>query len=202
MGKRGKFGWPTNISLSDSCKDFISSLLRIDIKKRMDTDSALKHELISTKGKALDAYFGDSHLNQINAFSTANKLQKILIDSVLSEMEQKEKKTLLTALRDVNMNGNGIIDENDVINYVLMHDQWNKETNTNLNVYGICSKEENDIFSKNVMKKSGNPEKYLEKLDVEGLLDEIYEEVNDEEEYYSLDMMYDGNDDEIILDAF
>merc|ERR1712154_447798 len=168
MGKRGKFGWPTNISLSDSCKDFISSLLCIDIKKRMDTDSALKHEWISTKGKALDAYFGDSHLNQINAFSTANKLQKILINSVLSEMDQKEKKTLLTALRDVNMNGNGRINENDIINYVLMHDQLNKGTNTNLNVYGICSNKEDNEHSEvlNISQKD------LDKIDVDGMLDE------------------------------
>ena len=31
--KSGKFSWPKNVILSDSCKDFISSLLTLDINK-------------------------------------------------------------------------------------------------------------------------------------------------------------------------
>ena len=93
--KRGKFGWPINVQLSDSCKDFISSLLEMDTDKRLSADEALKHPWIALKGAATNTDFGDSHLNQIQLFSTANKLQKILINAILSEMDKNEKKILL-----------------------------------------------------------------------------------------------------------
>lgn len=121
--RSGKFKWPKDIHLSESCKHFISSLLCTNPHKRLNAKEALSHEWISQKGKASHTYFGALHLNHIQLFSTANKLQKVMINAVLMDMDKKEKQLLLKAVRDLNMNANKIINENDIINYILMHDE-------------------------------------------------------------------------------
>ena len=165
--KRGKFAWPHNVNLSDSCKNFISHLLETNVDKRFDAKQALNHEWIHEKGKALSIDFGDGHLNEIVSFTTANKLQKILLNAILSEMDKKEKRILLTALRDLDMNGNKEINETDIINYVLMH----KSSANQLNAYGINA----DLHSKSYYQKL-KPNMIMENVDIDGILDEINEE--------------------------
>lgn len=101
--KKGTFEWPKNVTLSASCKHFIAGLLCPDLEQRFDCAMALEHEWIALKGKALDVYFGDFYMNQITMFSTANKLQKILIEAVFREMEESERRWLLKAVRDWNL---------------------------------------------------------------------------------------------------
>ena len=120
--KQGKIKWPKNTAnLSKSCKDFISSLLCVDISKRLDCSEALNHEWISEKHKASNDCFGDAYLQQIELFSTANKLQKILLNAVFTEMNKKEKQKLLKTLRGLDKDGNGCLNKNDIINHILIN---------------------------------------------------------------------------------
>mmetsp|Transcript_70473 Transcript_70473/g.63282 ORF Transcript_70473/g.63282 Transcript_70473/m.63282 type:complete len:347 (+) Transcript_70473:1-1041(+) len=99
-------------------------------------------------------------------------------------MDKTEKKVLLTALRDLDMNGDGRVNENDIINYILMHGdintkQDNAETKAKkfmshvkqLSSYGIIG----DGLGINP-KQSDLSHISLHEIDIEGILDEIDEE--------------------------
>eukprot|EP00485_Elphidium_margaritaceum_P019926 CAMPEP_0202728722 /NCGR_PEP_ID=MMETSP1385-20130828/185768_1 /ASSEMBLY_ACC=CAM_ASM_000861 /TAXON_ID=933848 /ORGANISM="Elphidium margaritaceum" /LENGTH=539 /DNA_ID=CAMNT_0049394973 /DNA_START=1257 /DNA_END=2876 /DNA_ORIENTATION=- len=117
--KRAAYDWPSNIQLSDSCKDFISKLLQKDIEKRMSVDEALQHEWIVGHDSLSSINFGDCYLSQIQLFLRANKLQKVLMNSALAEMKESDKRLLWQALRDLDLNGSGKVAKDDLINYIL-----------------------------------------------------------------------------------
>ena len=104
------------MTLSDSCKSFISGLLCLNVNDRMDCKQALSHEWIS-KGKASTDHFDAAYLFQIKLFSRANKLQQILIHSVFSEMDKDEKHQIMADIRDIDINGG--MEETEIINYIL-----------------------------------------------------------------------------------
>ena len=98
--------------------------------------------------------FGDSHLNQIQLFSTANKL-KILIVQYCQRWINREK--ILLTLRDLDTNGSKIINENDIINYILMHGDINankllqKQRQRNLCI--VLNNYHHMVFATNMEKK-------------------------------------------------
>ncbi len=111
----GTLKWPQSVRLSASCKHFVGGLLCRNVSARMSCAEALEHEWIAEEGKASNADFGASYLSEITLFSTANKLQKVLIEAVFVGMELSERRWLLSTLQSVR----GQIDGNDAIDYIL-----------------------------------------------------------------------------------
>lgn len=101
-----------NVKLSEPCKDFIQKLLRRDPRFRMSARQALTHEWIANSNeKADNKPLGKHILSGIKAYQESNKLQRILADAILSEMNMDEKKLVLSRIED----------RNDVINYLIQY---------------------------------------------------------------------------------
>ena len=110
--KIGKYSYPKNCNLSNECKNFISNLLELDTKKRMSCQEALKHKWIIQQHDTDDHYDNDDdddekkinnndnflHLEKLKQYDYGNKLKQILINGILSELDDKEKTLLNEAL--------------------------------------------------------------------------------------------------------
>jgi len=86
----GNFQWPKNVRLSADCKSFIKCILDPDWRRRADADTALKHKWLRQMevGDRLDGRL-------MEKVRSAGKLQKLLVHSVLQEMDDGEKTALL-----------------------------------------------------------------------------------------------------------
>eukprot|EP00485_Elphidium_margaritaceum_P016065 CAMPEP_0202728460 /NCGR_PEP_ID=MMETSP1385-20130828/185637_1 /ASSEMBLY_ACC=CAM_ASM_000861 /TAXON_ID=933848 /ORGANISM="Elphidium margaritaceum" /LENGTH=623 /DNA_ID=CAMNT_0049394709 /DNA_START=25 /DNA_END=1897 /DNA_ORIENTATION=- len=126
--KCGQYDWPQNIKLSDLCKDFISKLLEKDIDKRMSVGEALQHEWIFGQDALSSINFGEHHCSRIRLLLQANKLEKVLLDAILSDMDTKEQPQLLQGLV---RNDSDTSAEHDMINYILCHGNIPQELDDN-----------------------------------------------------------------------
>ena len=110
--KLGQFDWPRNVKLSDDCKSFIRAALHPNWRKRMDADAALKHKWLRNM-ELVDRL--DSRL--MEKVKSAGKLQKLLVHSVLAEMDDSEKTTLLHRMESLE----GMENPQEVTAYILNH---------------------------------------------------------------------------------
>eukprot|EP01083_Nonionella_stella_P110334 322767_1 len=93
--------WPTNIVLSAECKDFIAALLNRNAHQRMSIKQALQHKWITMDiEKVSDKYLGEQVMIGIHKIVETNKLQKILADAILEEMDEKEVQMLMANIKD------------------------------------------------------------------------------------------------------
>ena len=103
--RNGKFEWPTNVNLSDECKDFISCLLCINTEKRLNAEDALEHEWIikylekpskchfnynSLNNFDLDMFLSKLHQNEIHSYET-DIYDDQDIEIVLNEIEKENE---------------------------------------------------------------------------------------------------------------
>ena len=193
--KQTKLSWPSTVTLSASCKDFIQGLLCKDVSQRMDCAAALQHEWIADKAKARSVSLGEGYLENVRLFTRANQLQRIMLNAVLREMKQKEQRVLLKALRALDLERDAQkgsstgreskIYRDDVINYVLLHGQMDGD--------GLKLK-----FNDNYAELDSMTHLSLHGIhhDIDGILEEIEEEesVCDVEGYEDEDKEDDGED--------
>ena len=103
IGFNDKFlqdSYPKNIHLSNECKDFISKLLNKNVHKRLSIKQALQHEWITNIHHVSDKPLGSPVMAGLTEIVTTNKLQKILADAILSEMDENEIKILMENIKD------------------------------------------------------------------------------------------------------
>eukprot|EP00486_Rosalina_sp_Unknown_P007151 CAMPEP_0201573756 /NCGR_PEP_ID=MMETSP0190_2-20130828/17779_1 /ASSEMBLY_ACC=CAM_ASM_000263 /TAXON_ID=37353 /ORGANISM="Rosalina sp." /LENGTH=486 /DNA_ID=CAMNT_0048001089 /DNA_START=47 /DNA_END=1507 /DNA_ORIENTATION=+ len=112
----GKFSWPSNIKLSSSCKNFIRSLLQLDCHKRLSPQQALRHPFLT--GKASDEHLGNQYLQNIGDFYSGNVLKKMIINNMIVDMGREEKKILIRAFREIDLDRNGFIEKEEIIAYL------------------------------------------------------------------------------------
>ena len=125
--KHGQFDWPRNVKLSEDCKSFIRALLHPNWRKRLSAESALRHKWLRQM-EVVDRL--DSRL--MDKVKSAGKLQKLLVHSVLAEMDDTEKTTLLHRMESLD----GMENPQEVTAYILNH-RLSVYQNPNMNVHGM-----------------------------------------------------------------
>ena len=107
------------MQLTDSCADFMKRLLCHDIEKRLSASEALKHEWISG-GKASTHCLATDVLQNLTKFNFDNKLQYVLVNCILSELEGDDKQVLSKGLLSLNRE-TSVMDNASVVEYLLLH---------------------------------------------------------------------------------
>jgi len=111
--------FPHRSHLTASCKDFIRKLLCHDVRRRLTAQQALKHPWISGNG-ASNEFFSTDYLKSLRKYNFGNKLQQILVNAILSGLDDEQQSVLSRGILALNqqlasMNGNNIVD------YLLLH---------------------------------------------------------------------------------
>ena len=112
-----KIVFPGNITAS--CKDFITKLLCHNPQKRLSATEALKHEWIAGLSASTEHLHNDV-LDSLKQYHYNNKLQNILINAILTEMEQEEQEILSKGLITMNRQESQV-DGTSVVDYLLLH---------------------------------------------------------------------------------
>ena len=94
---RSQVRFPSTIKLSESCKDFILSLLKKNPADRLSAEQALKHAWITGekfRGAAAsdDSGVGEEVLQNLATFGTANKLKQLIVKTVAANLDRKHRK--------------------------------------------------------------------------------------------------------------
>ena len=112
--KRLRF--PHSLSLTDSCKDFITSLLCDDVEKRLSAEDALKHPWIADDAAASE----NLAIDALKRFHYRSKLIKILVNAVLHELSEEDQELLSNGLLNLNREVDVMNDE-QVLEWLLLH---------------------------------------------------------------------------------
>jgi len=112
----GKFSFPSEVKLSKVCKSFIRSLLQLDCSKRADPAQALAHPFLT--GKASEDNLGAQYLQNIGDFYSGNVLKKMIVNNMIVDMGREEKKILIRAFREIDLDRNGYIERDEIIVYL------------------------------------------------------------------------------------
>ena len=112
----GKFSWPSEIKLSRVCKNFIRSLLQLDCHKRLSPSQALKHPFLT--GKASNENLGKQYLQNVGDFYSGNVLKKMIINNMIVGMDRDQKKILIRAFREIDLDRNGFIERDEILAYL------------------------------------------------------------------------------------
>eukprot|EP01084_Bolivina_argentea_P023963 44750_1 len=112
----GKYPWPRDVKLSRPCKNFIRCLLQLDCHKRMSPSDALKHPFLT--GDASEVSLGSAYLQNIGDFYSGNVLKKMIVNNMIVDMGRDEKKILIRAFREIDLDRNGFIERDEIITYL------------------------------------------------------------------------------------
>jgi len=96
-----KLYYPSRAVLTDSCRDFIESLLCDDPAQRMSSTEALQHEWIAGNTASTRSLANDC-LESLRRYQYNNKLQSILVNAILSEMNAEDQRILTKDFTNLN----------------------------------------------------------------------------------------------------
>ena len=113
----GKFTWPSEVKISRVCKNFIRSLLQLDCHKRSSPMQALQHPFLT--GGASEESLGSKYLQNIGDFYSGNVLKKMIVNNMIVGMGREEKKILIRAFREIDLDRNGYIEKNEIVEYLV-----------------------------------------------------------------------------------
>ena len=119
IAKDKKIKYPKGLQLTDACKDFISKLLCDNIDKRYDTHEALLHPWINGEA-ASKKNLSKQVMNCMRKYNYNNKLQDILVNALLSELDHEQEEVLIHGLLTMNKEKSNV-DSNSVVDYLLLH---------------------------------------------------------------------------------
>ena len=128
LGKiiKGDIHWPSSIRLSDSCKNFIISLLRKDPRKRMSAKEALRHNWIRKEGPKHNEHLGDDFIANISKFQSASRLKRLIVTAMVRDMTDHDKQIIARAFHELDTDKNGYVDKAELITYLLSTGDLNR----------------------------------------------------------------------------
>ena len=119
--KLGKFTFsdPVWAGISDSAKDFITSLLTRDQDKRPSAEEALTHQWIQQANEAqkesVKADVAVSALTNLQSFNAQSKLQQATFAFIASQLLSKqEKEQIDKVFRAMDVNGDGKLSKDEI----------------------------------------------------------------------------------------
>lgn len=99
--------------LSDESKDFVSKLLVLDPKQRMDSDAALKHPWFKEKAKLSARRPSEALMRKVEdnllAYKDTSALQKVALNVIAHKSSTAEIVQLRKAFKAFDSEKNGII---------------------------------------------------------------------------------------------
>lgn len=121
--KLGKFSFndPVWKSMSETCKDFISSLLTLDQSKRPSAQEALKHDWLTQAAQAqlqnIDTNIAMNALTNLTSFNAQSKLKQATYAFIASQLLSKqEKEQIDKVFRAMDVNGDGKLSKEEIKN--------------------------------------------------------------------------------------
>ena len=118
--KIGKFSFPHEEwdSVSQMAKDFITTLLEYNPKKRPSALEALSNIWITTyKNSNVDKKLSINCLNNMRHFHTERKLQQASLTYIVNNLLSKEEKNeLLSIFQKFDTNGDGVLSREEITN--------------------------------------------------------------------------------------
>jgi calcium-dependent protein kinase len=119
--KSGKFSFadPVWATISESAKDFISTLLTLDQNKRPSAEQALKHPWIVEANKlSLESVSSDMAMNaltNLQSFNANSKLKQATYAFIASQLLNKqEKEQIDKVFRAMDINGDGKLSKDEI----------------------------------------------------------------------------------------
>ncbi|ETO22471.1 Protein kinase domain containing protein [Reticulomyxa filosa] len=112
---RGVVRFPNTIKLSESCQNFILSLLQKDPQARMSAKEALQHPWIT--GEQADAY-GEEILLNVAALGKSSKLKQLIVTTVASNLDNKHRKEYENQFKAIDKNQDDLIDWEDAEKFI------------------------------------------------------------------------------------
>jgi calcium-dependent protein kinase len=129
--KRGKFIFPEEEwdQISKQAKDLITKMLTLDRFKRPTAEELLKHEWFSTKQEKINLIENQKYIENLYKFNIKSKILNAIFLFFLNYYETTEdKKELLKAFEEIDVNGNGVITKDELLAYYKeIHPLMNNE---------------------------------------------------------------------------
>eukprot|EP01083_Nonionella_stella_P314926 1136156_1 len=88
----------------------------IVINELMSPSDALKHPFLT--GDASEVSLGSAYLQNIGDFYSGNVLKKMIVNNMIVDMGRDEKKILIRAFREIDLDRNGFIERDEIITYL------------------------------------------------------------------------------------
>jgi len=122
IGKKiraGKYRWPKMCKASQSVRDLVSNLLKVDPLRRLTAEQALKHPWTTGADAPQDKMDGEVFAN-LDAFTNMCKLKKAVANVLHNQMTGDQKKQVMGIFKEYDTNGDGRLDANE-INKLMDH---------------------------------------------------------------------------------
>merc|ERR1719242_310761 len=146
-----EFKYPKKSShYTDSCKDFLSKLLDKAPSSRLSANDALQHEWIhgNTASDSNLKTISQSYVACLRAYHGGNKLQHILVNAILNELNDEEQQILEDGLLDMQRNKTSC-DPHHIVDYMVLNsliqdvpsrdEEWKKKRVDDVARYSIQS---------------------------------------------------------------
>jgi calcium-dependent protein kinase len=146
---RGNVRFPSAIKLSDTCKDFILSLLQKEPEKRLSAVDALKHPWIT--GEDAVSCLDETVLFSLATFGCANLLKQLIVKTVAANLDRKHRKEYEQQFTSLDLKNDGVLDCEELCAFLIQ-----------------CGLEEDDAIEKAerlVCNISGDAQKPITKQD-------------------------------------
>jgi len=111
--------WPSSITLSTSCRQFVKQLLQKDGRRRLSARMALQHPWLTTEAQRHDDHLGAEFMRNLKKFQTACKLKRLIISSIVRDMNDEDKQLIAQAFHAMDLNGDGFVTKDEVVKYLL-----------------------------------------------------------------------------------
>jgi len=165
---RAKLMWPKNCKISRNAKEFILGLINRQPSNRFSAQQALQHKWL--RGEASTVILGSELQQSISNYSKASKLKKVLVRMLGNEMTRDDKTLIRYQFDQIDVDGKGVININDLTNFLLKQGGSRDEANAKAshimsqidgNNDGLVSIEE--FKNAKLSRKIGNDENLLRK---------------------------------------
>jgi len=191
--------FPNSAHLTASCKDFIRKLLCRDVQQRLTAEQALQHPWISGD-TASDQHFSSDYLRSLSKYHFSNKLQHILVNTILSEIDADQQAALCKDIISLNqqqstMSGNYIVDHlllHSSVSEVQLHQKRISEIGAKLHLKLDCISTLISCQEEDEEEEEEVDWDQLETMDVDNILQQVEQkeielegQVQDEDAYAS-----------------
>lgn len=108
--------FPKRNTLSNECKDFITSLCERKTRKRLAATSALRHKFLT--GETRNLPMGAKVLSTIACYHSAVLLKRVLVKLAVDSMRKQRKEKLVECFNEIDVNDDGLISVKELTRYL------------------------------------------------------------------------------------
>uniref|UniRef100_A0A7S0XN50 Calmodulin n=1 Tax=Erythrolobus madagascarensis TaxID=708628 RepID=A0A7S0XN50_9RHOD len=103
--------WPR---VSEEAKDLVRKMLTVNVQKRPDAETLLKHPWIAEDGVAKDTNLGDVVFSGLKHYSDMNRLKKRALQLMASSLQEEDVRHLKKLFNEIDADGSGSVTLNEL----------------------------------------------------------------------------------------